>query len=158
MPVTHSAAYLRAINATSADESPLDLAEIDHPTFEEPIRIVNDSQDLVSNGETFIALYFRCRRPDDREGQAPQAELVVDNVGEELMAPLEHSNGGEGATVRLMEVLRSDPDTIEWEATMNLKNVRAVNMEVIAALGYEEILHRPAVGLAYRPDIAPGLF
>jgi hypothetical protein len=158
MPKPHSAAYHRTINATSADESPLLLLEIDHPDFSQPIRVVNDTQDLVSNANTYVGIFFHCKLPDDREGQMPRAELMIDNVGKDLVEPLEASNGGEGATVRIMEVLRSDPDTIEWEATLDLKSVRFVQMEVTGALGYEDILNRPAVLLAYRPDVAPGLF
>ena len=158
MAKSHSAAYQRTINATSAEESPLILLEIDHSTFEQPIRVVNDNQDLISNGNTFVAMAFRCTLPDDREGQMPSARISLDNVGAELVAPLENSNGGEGATVRIMEVLRSNPDVIEWEGTLDLKNVELSNMEVSGELGYEEILNRPAVLLTYRPDIAPGLF
>ena len=158
MPKPHSAAYHRTINAASAEESPLILIVIDHPDFVQPIRVVNDAQDLVSNGETYVGIYFACKLPDDHEGQMPQAEISVDNVGRELVEPLEASNGGEGATVRMMEVLRSDPDTIEWETTLDLKNVRFVAMQVTGTLGYEEILNRPAVLLSYRPDVAPGLF
>jgi hypothetical protein len=105
-----------------------------------------------------VGIFCHCKLPDDREGQMPRAELMIDNVGKDLVEPLEASNGGEGATVRIMEVLRSDPDTIEWEATLDLKSVRFVQMEVTGALGYEDILNRPAVLLAYRPDVAPGLF
>lgn len=158
MPKSHSAAYHRTINATSAAESPLLLLEIDHPGFSQPVRVVNDTQDLVSNGATYVAIQFHCKLPDDREGQMPRAEIAIDNVGRELVEPLEATNGGEGATVRIMEVLRSAPNTIEWEATLDLKSVSFAQMTVSGQLGYEEILNRPAVLLAYRPDVAPGLF
>jgi len=158
MPIAHSAAYHRTINATSATESPLELLEIDHPTFGAPVRVVNDTQDVVSNGDTFAACAFYCQWPDDADGRMPRARLVLDNVGRELAQLLEDSNGGEGATMRFVEVLRSAPDTIEREATLELKNVEIVNMQVTGELGYEDILNRPAVAISYRPDVAPGLF
>ena len=158
MPIAHSAAYYRTINATSAKESPLELLEIDHPSFGTPVRVVNDNQDVVSNGDTFTACAFHCEWPDDTEGRMPRAKLVLDNVGRELVQLLEDSNGGEGATIRLMEVLRSAPNTIEREVTLDLKNVEMSNMQVAGELGYEDILNRPAVAIAYRPDTSPGLF
>lgn len=158
MPTPRSAAWHRAVNATSAKESPLVLLEIDHPQFSAPVRVVADTQDLVSNGDTYVASGIRSSLPDDREGQMPRAKLVFDNVDRQIGELLEGSGGGEGATVRLMEVLRSAPNVIEWEATLNLKNVELAGMEVVADIGYEDILNRPAVALTYRPDVAPGLF
>lgn len=158
MPNPRSAAWHRTVNATSAKESPLVLLEINHPLFPAPVRVVSDTQDLVSNGDTYVASGIRCWLPDDRAGQMPRAKLAFDNVDKAIGELLEGSGGGEGATVRVMEVLRSAPDVIEWEATLNLKSVELAGMEVVADIGYEDILNRPAVTLTYRPDVAPGLF
>jgi hypothetical protein len=156
--VNRSATWHRKVNATGADESPLYLLEIDHPTFAQPIRVVNDTQDLVSNGQTYVAFGFRCWIPDQKSGQMPRARIAVDNVGRELVGPLEDSDGGEGATVRVMQVLRSAPDVIEFEVTLDLKNVELGNMEVAGELGFEDILNRTGVVASYRPDTHPGLF
>lgn len=158
MPKAYSAAFRRNINATSAQESPLILLEISHPSLGAPIRVVNDAQNLNSNGQTFVALAFDIVLPDDAEGQLPSARLRLDNAGKDLVEPLEASGGAEGATVRVMQVLRSDPDTIEWETQLDLRGVEMSNLDVNADIGYEDILNRPAIALTYRPDVAPGLF
>lgn len=158
MPSPRSAAWNRAVNATSGKETPLTLLEIDHPLFPAPVRVVSDNQDLVSNGELYIASRIRCWLPGDREGQMPRAKLAIDNTDKAIGELLEDSAGAEGATVRIMEVLRSTPDVIEREETLDFKNIEIANMEVTADIGYEDILNRPAVQLTYRPDVAPGLF
>jgi len=158
MPKNYSASFRKKINTVSADESPLELLEISHPLLLAPVRVVNDTQDLVSIGENFIALRFDITLPDDAEGQMPRAQLSMDNVGRDLVGPLEDTGGGEGATVRVMVVLRSAPDAIEWEATLDMRNVEMANLDVSAELGYEDILNRPAIALTYRPDVAPGLY
>ena len=153
-----SALYKRTINATSAAEVPLLLLEISHSGLTSPIRVVNDTQDLTSNGDLFIALAFRYKLPDDTEGQAPKVMLAIDNVGKEMVSWIETSAGGQGATCRIMQVLRSSPDVIEWEMTCDLHNVAINAVEVTGELGFDDLLSRPAVRLQYRPDVAPGLF
>lgn len=153
-----SPGFHEVINATSAPETPLLLLEITHPDLDEPIRVVNDTQDLICQGKRFVALGFRATLPDDQENQLPRARLSVDNVGRELTKWLEISSGGLGAECRMLLVLRSAPDLIEWDITMTLSNVSITPQEVTADLGFEDLLNRPAIPLTYRPDTAPGLF
>lgn len=134
------------------------LLEIYHPDLSAPVRVINDTQDLTSNGNLFIACPFRFVLPDDFEGQIPKAKLAVDNVGRDLMYWIETSGGGEGSTVRILQIMRSRPDTIEWEITMNLFNVMVTMQEVSADLGYEKLYSKPAILWQYRPDNSPGVF
>lgn len=158
MARSYSDNYKQAINETSGAEIPLLLLEIDHSGLTSPVRVVNDTQDLVSNGNTFIAMGFRYQLPDDLEQGNVRARIAVDNVGRDIVQWLEQSYGGAGATVRMMQVLRSDPDTIEWEVTMDLTNVSQNVFEVSGELGFNNLLDQPAVLTTYRVDIAPGLF
>ena len=155
---TTSALYKRTINATSASEAPLLLLEITHSGLAQPIRVVNDNQDLSSNGNTFTALAFRCTLPEDVAGQVPRAVLSVDNVGKEMVTWLEASSGAQGAQCRIMQVLRSAPNVIEWEMTIDLHNLSITPLEVAGELGFDDLLTRPAVRLQYRPDNTPGIF
>lgn len=156
--MTYSTTAQKKINATGADELPVLLLEIDHPTFTQPVRVVNDGLDLTSNGELYVAMRVEASLPDQQPGQMPRARLALDNVGRELVEPLEASNGGEGATVRMMQVLRSTPNVIEWEATLDLSNVEMSSMTVTGDLSYEDILNKPGVPMRYDPVTAPGLF
>lgn len=158
MARAYSAAYKSTLAAVSAPEAPLILLEIEHPALPAPVRVVSDTQNIVSNGHTFVAVPFRTVLPDDFEGQLPKARLSIDNIGRELMQWIETSAGGAGATCRFMQVMRSRQDLIEWEITTNLYNVRASFAEVSADLGYENLFNRSACALSYRPDVAPGVF
>lgn len=143
---------------TGAPEAPLMLLEINHADLIDPIRVVNDTDDITSNGELFTAVSFRTTLPDDLDQGNPRAGLAVENVGRELTQWLELSGGGQGATVRMMQVLRSDPDVIEWEVTLDLNAVRQTMPEVTGQLGFDDLLNLPGIALTYRPDVAPGLF
>ena len=158
MARVYTSEFKSTLAQVSAPEATLVLLTINHPELATPVRVVNDTQDLVSNGDTYIAMPFRCTLPDDFENQLPKARLSVDNIGKELMYWIETSNGGNGSTVTMSQVMRSRPDTIEWSITMNLYNVSCTMQEVSGELGYENLFSRKAIQLQYRPNTAAGLF
>jgi hypothetical protein len=154
----YSAQYKSTLAATSAPETPIVLLEITHPDLPTPVRVVNDSQNLTSNGLEYIACPFRCLLPDDIENQLPKATLAVDNVGRELMYWIETSAGGYGAQARFMQVMRSRPDLVEYDITLDMSNIKATSTQITADLGFENIFTRPAITMRYDPFTAPGVF
>ena len=158
MAKPYSPEYKSTLAQVSAPEAPYILIDIDHAELTETIRIINDTQELTSNGNVYIACPFRCILPDDYENQLPKARLAVDNIGRELMYWIETTAGGNGSTVRFMQIMRSRPDQIEWEITMSLYNVQATMQEISAELGFENLFSKPAINIQYRPTNSPGLF
>jgi hypothetical protein len=145
------------INSTGGS-LPLVLLEINHSALSEPIRVVNDNQEITSGGNLFVAFPFKISLPDDSDGRLPKATLTIDNVGRELTTWLEASAGGRGATCTIMLVMRDAPDVVEYSITMELTNLAVSWRSVTGQLGFEDLLNRPAVVLQYRQDTAPGLF
>lgn len=158
MPRSYTEPARRNLLATSADEPFLVLLEITHPELTAPIRVVNDSQNIVVEGNEFIACAFRITLPDDIDQQVPEARLEVDNIGRELTQWLEYSQGGKGAKCRIMQVLRSDPDTVEFDMTLDLSGLSVDNFVVRGQLGFQDTLGQPAVKLRFDPNTAPGLW
>lgn len=155
---TYSLTARRQIHAVNSDDPPVVLLEISHPDLPHPVRVAGDTQVIISNGSAFVAMGFRLRLPDDVQGQHPRAELAVDNIGRELMQWVETSGGGKGAKVRMMQVLRSAPDNIEWEMTLSLDNLVANSTEVSGELGFPRLLDVPAVQVRADPQTMPGIF
>ena len=158
MTRAYSSEFKSTLAAVSAPEAPFVLLEINHPTLSEPVRVINDMQDLTSNGNVFIGFPFQFVLPDDFQGQLPKAKLAIDNVGRDLMYWIETSNGGAGSTVKFMQVMRSRPDLIEWEISMNLYNVVVTMQSITAELGFENLFAKPAISRQYRPDNSIGIF
>ena len=158
MATSDSGKGRRNLLATSADEPFLVALEITHPELEVPIRVVNDSQSITIGGNEFVACPFQLTLPDDVDQQVPKARLSVDNIGRDLTQWLEVSNGGKGAKCRILMVLPSDPDIIEYEMTMDLTGLSIDNMSVSGDLGFQETLNQPAVATRYDTITAPGLF
>lgn len=150
--------FRRALGAVSSADVAVVLLEISHVAMPTPARVVRDTQDLVSGGNTFVAAGFDFTLPDDRGSQAPRAEIVIDNVGRELMAWVEASQGGRGAEVRVMVVLRATPDVIEVDYGLSLESLKVDQSKVVGELGFGNLLDLPAVAVRYDPSTAPGLF
>ncbi len=158
MPKAVSTTLRDRIMRTSAPESPLDLLVITHPQLVTPVRVVNDTQNLVSGGNTYTALPFRLVWPDDQESTAPRCRLAVDNVGAELMTWLEASGGGHGAQVTLMQVLPSTPNVVEISVQLDVLSITATVTEVQIELGFDNVFFKPLTRIQYRPDTHPGVF
>lgn len=150
--------FKRALGAVSSSDVAVVLLEITHPDMPEAARVVRDTQNLTSQGNVFVAAGFDFLLPDDRGSQAPRAEIVIDNVGRELMDWIEASQGGRGAEVRMMVVLRATPDVIEVDYRLGLASLKVDQAKVSGELGFGNLLDLPAVPVRYDPSTAPGLF
>lgn len=159
----YSTAYHEVITALSPPEHPFVLLKIEH-ALAAPLRLINDTQDLVSNGERYIAISFRPVWVDDVEGQLPRATLQIDNVSGMLSRLLEQTGGMRGMKITMMEVIRSNPDVIERQIQLDVDTVSMSTEAVQFGLGFEDTLNKSAINLTYRPPTVtgargfPGLF
>lgn len=123
-----------------------------------PVRIVNDTRDLTSQGFLFLALPFQLVLPKDAAKETPRAQLQIDNVGRSITAELEALEPGAELTATIQVVYRATPDVIEYEFMAPLSGVRANMFSVTATVGPSDLMRRPAVNLRFDPFTAPGLF
>lgn len=156
--MARSNTYYEKTNAVSASESPLYLIEITHPQLSEPVRIVNNTEDIVHLGNTFYACAFDLSLPSQDTQQAPSINMRIDNVGRILTDPIEQTKGGKDTEWRIMQILPSDPDTIEWETTIQSKNVTMDQLNVSVGLGFQQLIDLEGMNTLYTPTTAPGLF
>ena len=132
--------------------------EIRHPAVPVPVRVVNDTVNRRIEGSDYVALRFDARLADDIAGQAPQAELAIDNVGRALTQWIEAAGGGIGATVRVMLVLAVPDPPVEWELTLDVAGINVDQERVTVRLGFDPLLGGAAVTLRHDPQTSPGLF
>lgn len=158
MAKTYSANFKKTINSVSADEFPLVLLQIDRDDLAQPIRLVNDSVDLVHLGNTYTGLPFDITLPDDPEQGMPYASLSIMNVGREMTMWIENADWTKETTVTLTQVMRSAPNVAEWSITMVMSDIQMNSTYIQAKLGFEDLFGSPAVTLKYSPTVAPGLY
>lgn len=145
-----------ALTAPYTDEQIVVLVEITHADLAAPIRVVNDTQDLDVDGDTYSACPMRIRLPGEREDQIPAAQLVIDNVDRSIVAALPQVI--DPPTVTFTVVLRSSPTTAEaGPFTFALRVVSYDVLVIESTLGVPPILDEPLLGDRFTPKDYPGL-
>lgn len=159
----YSPAYHEVITSLAPIEHPFLLLKIEH-SLSEPLRLINDTQDFVFQGERYIAVGFTCIWVDDTEGQIPRATLQIDNTTNLLSRLFEQTSGMRGMKVTMIEALRSNPSLIERQIQLDVDTVSMTTEAVQIGLGFEDTLNKSAINLTYRPPLYaggrgfPGLF
>lgn len=153
-----SATAIRKLHAVDDAGGFLVLLKIDHDALSAPVRMVNDTRNITTLGDTYLALPFAITLPNDKPNEIPRAKLQMDNTGRELTAELERLPPGAALTATVMVVHRSTPSVVEYEFTAPLSGVRVDVATVSATMGPDDLMRRPATLLRYDPISAPGLF
>lgn len=133
------------------------LVTMTHPSIDD-VHVVNDTRDWTIGAITYIGLPFRFQLPAAVAGQAPRAQIEVDNVGLALTAELEKLPPGAALQATVTVVSRNTPTNVELQITAPLSNVGVTTAAITATLGNDDALRAPAVKLRYDPTNSPGLF
>lgn len=157
-----------AIYAAETDENFLYLITIDHPDLPDGLTLrfwcgtQDDTEDLVSNGQTYIAYPFQISFPDQQPDQPPKSRVVINAVADPddpdhdvvtIIRALSSS-----PTIGLISVLASQPDVIEAQApNMIMTSVDFDVLTIEGDLTYERVLQEPFPQGSYSPSETPGV-
>ena len=152
-----SLAARQAVNAPETGEVFLLLLTLDLEELETPIRVVNNTKDIVSLGETYIAFPFEIALPDEDPDSVVRVTLRIDNVDREIVKNLRTVSSP--LAVSLEVVMASSPDIVEaGPFNMTLVTAEYDALTVTGELAFEDVLNEPFPGHAYVPGDYPGLF
>lgn len=143
---------------TSAEEAILYTLEINNTALAQPIRLVADKTDIVSNGDTYVACMFDIAMPNETQGEAPRVVLSIDNISRDITRFLEQLQGAPQTTGMIQQIKRSDPDFIEFDMTMDLINVSITKFKISGELKFDRTLEEPSINQIYNKRNAVGLF
>lgn len=153
---TLSPTALRAGFEQQTDEVFLVLLQITHPNIPDAIRVVNNNENITSNGELYVAYPFEIELPGEDSEQPPLARLRIDNVDRLLVATVREIATPPQVTIRV--VLASSPDTIELQFEgLNMRNVIYDAATISGELVFEQIMVEP-VSTTMTPSKFPGMF
>lgn len=137
---------------------------IEHEEISPSIRVVNNTEAIVSNAEngvddqTFIAYPFDITWPDQREDSPPHAQLVIDNVDLQIGKTLREMARTNRATVTLMAVRMDDYNNAEEIIpAMFLTNVVIDSLSIRGDLNVEDMTREPFPARTFSPAEYPGL-
>lgn len=145
---------IAAANAQTTDEAWIILAEINHPSFAQPIRVARNKVNVTHQGEAYIRFPFELKLPDDKSDGLAVGTLELDDIGEfEDPATGEMKTigdivkaiaVGEAVTVTITIVLGSDPDLIEMgPMDFTLRNVKGNGLTIRGDLHFEDLMDEP---------------
>lgn len=158
MSRTLSTLAKQAIYMQETSEVFLLLVTITHATLPVPIRVVNNTQDCVSRGNTFTALPFGFVLPGEREDQIPMSRLWVDNVDREIVQAVRNATGA-APQVLAEIVLASQPDTLEAAFDgFSLKNALYDALTVSGDLAMEDVLNENYPEGTFTPNLFKSIF
>ncbi len=158
MSRTVSETAVRAMFAAQTDEVFLCRLKLDHDSWAYSYRFINDWVNHEDGlGETWIGFPFRIQLPDDRDDEAPLAQLVIDNVDREIVRELRQL--ASPMTVTLWIVLASDiDDVVAGPYTFSFNAASWDALTVSGSLEYEPILNMRWPAHDFTPITTPGLF
>lgn len=106
-----SAPALASANASSTDEVWLAMVRLNHPSWDEPVRLVRNTVPIDHQGETYSPFPFDVALPDEEAEQLAVVNWVALNASNELVELFRSISGPiEG---RIFLVLARTPDLIE---------------------------------------------
>lgn len=156
MPNPLSSTATESAFAENTDKVWLTLVTIDHDDLATPIRVVDNTEDVVSRGETFVAFAFEVALPGESETEIGEARLRVDNVDRQIVNAIRSIAGPPDVTIEV--ILADDPDTVEIALPpMKMRGVTYDKNTVEGSLRFEDITSEP-IAETITPERFPGLF
>lgn len=133
------------------------LLTISHATLATPIRVVNNTEEVFSNGQIYIAFPFSVQLPNDSQDTGPVAKLVIDNVSTDIARVIRSIATPPYVDISVVRI--SDLDTVELDLpTFRLRNVQWDALSVSGDLVIDNIMQEPYPQRSFTPAEYPGLF
>lgn len=139
-----------------SDDPFLTLLTLTHDSFD-TVRLVNNSKDIVSRGDTFVAFPFTIRLPVDDGETAREFSIELDNVSLELVEEIRSVTTKIDVKIEL--ILASMPDDVQMiQDNLQIQNIQMTKQRIIAKIIVDDFLNVEMTGERYEPSNFPGLF
>jgi len=157
MPRSVSLPALQAMLAQHTSAVFLELLTIDHADLASPIRIVNNTESVVSDANTFDPFPFKVTLPQDVEDSEPVARLTISNVDQSIITALRTVTSA--PTFTLAVVLSDSPSTKEYgPIDLELRDYQVTKDTISLNLAMTNLSQEPYPYLNFDPVNFPGLF
>ena len=128
------------------------------------LRVVDDKQEITSNGDTFIPCAFTVLLPSQTSDGNKTCRLQIDNADISIFraiksAAINSINQKKKITVDVAVIMASEPDNyIEGPLTFALRNINATVQVITGELYDLYMSDRKFSALTYNPEDFPGMF
>lgn len=141
MPRNLSNTAILSAQNTETDEVWLVLMEINHENLDSPIYLVNNTKNIVSNGNEHIAYPFNIVLGEDDGEKLQTVKLTFDNVDRLLVETIRTIDDSPDITISI--VLASDPHYEEIKITdLKLRQIEYDAFTISGTLYADDILNQ----------------
>lgn len=147
---------LAQLYCQESDDPFLTLVTISHSSFSD-IRLVNNTQNITSNGLLYTSFPIKIGLPVDDGETARELTLTLDNVGLDLVDAIRTVT--DPMDVKIEMVLASIPDEVQISFTeLKIQTISYNKTGITARLFMDGFLNTEISGEKYVPSLYPGLF
>lgn len=156
MANTLSPQVLAQLFAQESNDPFLTLLTLTHPSLS-TIYLVNNTQNIISRGNTFLAFPFNITLPMDDGETQKELSLELDNVSLALVESIRTVI--DPINVKLEMILASLPDAVQYEMDeLKIQSLSYNRNRISAKLILDDFLNVEIPGEKYDPTTFPGLF
>lgn len=156
MPNNISSQLLAQFYGQSSGDPLLMLVTLSHPTFS-TIYLVNNSEDIVSRGNTYTAFPMNIRIPSDDGETAREAVIDFDNASLELIQEIRQVTTPIDVTIEMVLASNLNEVQISYEE-LKLRSVTYNKTRISAKLFMDSFLNVEMTSEKYTPQNYSGLF
>lgn len=147
---------LKADAWSNESDLPLVLLDISQADLADTIRVVNNRENVTSNGDSYIAFPFEIVLPDQADDAPPRARVRIANVSREIGQAIRQMTTA--ASVTITVVRQESPDVVELQfAGMRTGAVAFDALKVEFDLEFEDLMREPFPAPTFSPAEYPGL-
>lgn len=130
---------------------------VSHDDLPATVRLVNNTVDVTSGGELYLAFPFDLVLPNEDNERISRSTLRIANVDRSIIGELRALNSPASAVIRV--ILASEPDTIvAGPFDFLIRQVAYERLHITCDLAYEDILNNPLPKDTFNPSEWRGLF
>ena len=151
-------AFTRETLKPRSTEGILTLVTITHADLPGPVRLVDNTEDVIGPGsDTWLARNISVRLPADFSEGEPRGTLVVDNVLRDLIDAIRTTSSAPQTQVDFVSI--SDPTTVQHGPFLfRWGQARWGEMSVSVDLLVDDFLNDAYPGFRFDPKTTPGAF
>lgn len=151
-----SAELLAQLYYQNSEDPFLTLVTLSHSNFG-TVRLVNNTENIISRGEEYQAFPFKFRLPVDDGETAREVSIEFDNVSLELLDEIRSASTN--IDVKLEMILASIPDEVQYSIDeLKIQGVNYNKSKITAQLFLDNFLNTAMTSETYTPTLYPGLF
>ena len=148
---------LAQIFAQESDDPFLTLVTLSHESFDEDIRLVNNSENITSQGNVFLAFPMKIRFPVDDGETTRNFQIEFDNVSLDLIEEIRSVTTAIGVKIEM--ILASMPDVIQVsQSELSIQSLNYNKSRITANIILDNFLNTELTSEKYTPTNFPGLF